>query len=239
MKLIFESWRKYVNEQLGTITKLRIFDFDETIATTRSSTRVTTPGGKKLGFSDQKKDDDYVKAMAAKHNIKTVNPDGTARDAVSDLMDIGYMFDYSDFSKVIDPVENERIVKILGRVVGAKQERGQREVYIMTARGPDSQQPIMNYLLTLTRDDGTPRFEQSDFDGIITLAGQSKQAAIDSLIKKHANEEGVSSIRVIDFFDDSQRNLDDVIKLRDIYPDIRINVNKVEDDEITALEEEL
>ena len=29
------------------------------------------------------------------------------------------------------------------------------------------------------------------------------------------------------------------IKLRDIYPEIRINVNKVKDDEITALEEDV
>ena len=234
-----ETWRRYVEEQVGSVTKLRIFDFDETIATTRSSTRVTTPDGEKLEFKNQHKYDDYVKQMAAKYDIPTVDKKGVARDAVNDLMKMGFMFDYSDFSNVIDPQENDEIVKILGRVVGAKQERGQREVYVMTARGPDSRQPIMDYLLTLKKEDGTPRFEQSDFDDIITLAGQSKQAAIDSLIKKHSNDEGLSTIKVIDFFDDSQRNLDDVIKLRDIYPDITINVNKVKDDEITALEEEV
>tara|TARA_B100000519_G_C13902543_1_gene278284 strand:- start:223 stop:516 length:294 start_codon:yes stop_codon:yes gene_type:complete len=97
----------------------------------------------------------------------------------------------------------------------------------------------MDYLLTLKKEDGTPRFEEADFDDIITLAGQSKQAAIDRLIKKHSDGDGGSTIKVIDFFDDSQRNLDDVIKLRDIYPEIRINVNKVKDDEITALEEDV
>ena len=50
-----ENWRKFVNEQVGSVTKLRIFDFDETIATTRSSTRVITPNGEKLEFDDQKK----------------------------------------------------------------------------------------------------------------------------------------------------------------------------------------
>ena len=239
MKLIMETWRRYIEEQVDSVTKLRIFDFDETIATTRSSTRVTTPDGRKLEFDDQEKYDKFVKKMALKNNIKTINPDGTARDVVSDLMKMGYMFDYSDFSNVIDPQENDEIVKILGRVVGAKQERGQREVYVMTARGPDSRKPIMDYLLTLKKEDGTPRFEEADFDDIITLAGQSKQAAIDRLIKKHSDGEEGSTIKVIDFFDDSQRNLDDVIKLRDIYPEIRINVNKVKDDEITALEEDV
>ena len=123
MKLIMETWRRYVEEQVGSVTKLRIFDFDETIATTRSSTRVTTPDGRKLEFDDQEKYDQFVKKMALKNNIKTINPDGTARDSVSDLMKMGYMFDYSDFSNVIDPQENDEIVKILGRVVGAKQER--------------------------------------------------------------------------------------------------------------------
>ena len=84
MKLIMETWRRYVEEQVGSVTKLRIFDFDETIATTRSSTRVTTPDGRKLEFDDQEKYDQFVKKMALKNNIKTINPDGTARDSVSD-----------------------------------------------------------------------------------------------------------------------------------------------------------
>ena len=69
-------------------------------------------------------------------------------DPVPAMMDMGYEFDYSDFSKVIDPKENDRVVKILGRVAGADREDPSREVYIMTARGPDSREPIKDYLMT-------------------------------------------------------------------------------------------
>ena len=147
-------------------------------------------------------------------------------------------FDYSDFSKVIDPKENDRVVKILGRVAGANREDPSREVYIMTARGPDSREPIKDYLMTLKREDGTPRFVPEDFTDIITLAGQSKQDAIEDIIKKHS-QDGETSIKQISFFDDSQKNLDDVMELRDKYPAIDIAIEKVDHGEITSLEEEL
>ena len=44
MKLLLENWRQYLSEQMEEpITTLRIFDFDETIAHTRSETRVKAP----------------------------------------------------------------------------------------------------------------------------------------------------------------------------------------------------
>ena len=153
------------------------------------------------------------------------------------MVRMGYEFDYSDFSKVIDPEENDRVVKILGRVVGANRNDPQREVYIMTARGPESREPIADYLMTLKREDGSPRFKEGDFAGIITLAGQSKQKAIERLILKHSLD-GQTTIKQISFFDDSQKNLDDVLELRDKYPNIGIAVEKVEHSDITSLEEQ-
>ncbi len=231
MKLLFENWRQFITEIDEPITTLRIFDFDETIAFTRSSVRVTTPEGQKIEFPSQQEYDDYVKEMGDKLEIKDFDPVGA-------MVRMGYDFDYSDFSKVIDPKENDRIVKILGRVAGANRMDPQREVYIMTARGPESRKPIGDYLMTLKREDGTPRFERSDFTDIITLAGQSKQAAIEQLIQKHSLN-GQTTIKQISFFDDSQKNLDDVMNLRDKYPDIDIAIEKVEHGDITSLEEEL
>tara|TARA_B100002019_G_C21111634_1_gene518721 strand:- start:528 stop:854 length:327 start_codon:yes stop_codon:yes gene_type:complete len=108
----------------------------------------------------------------------------------------------------------------------------------MTARASDAKQPIMDYLMTLKREDGSPRFEPEDFTDIITLAGQSKQDAIEKIIQKHSVD-GQTSIKQISFFDDSQKNLDDVMELREKYPSIDIAIEKVDHGEITSLEEEL
>ena len=229
MKLIMETWRRYLTE--SQVTKLRIFDFDETIAFTNSSVKVVTPGGKRIEFPSQLAYDQYVKKMGAKLGVADFDP-------VPAMVDMGYEFDYSDFGKVIDPKENDRVVKILGKVAGANRADPSREVYVMTARASDAKQPIMDYLMTLKREDGTPRFVAEDFTDIITLAGQSKQDAIEQIIQKHSTD-GQTSIKQISFFDDSQKNLDDVMELRDKYPAIDIAIEKVEHGEIISLEEDL
>tara|TARA_R110002020_G_scaffold106948_4_gene248696 strand:- start:965 stop:1657 length:693 start_codon:yes stop_codon:yes gene_type:complete len=229
MKLIMETWRRYLTE--SQVTKLRIFDFDETIAFTNSSVKVVTPGGKRIEFPSQLAYDQYVKKMGAKLGVADFDP-------VPAMVDMGYEFDYSDFGKVIDPKENDRVVKILGKVAGANRADPSREVYVMTARASDAKQPIMDYLMTLKREDGTPRFVAEDFTDIITLAGQSKQDAIEQIIQKHSTD-GQTSIKQISFFDDSQKNLDDVMELRDKYPSIDIAIEKVEHGEIISLEEDL
>ena len=229
MKLVMESWRQFLTE--SQVTKLRIFDFDETIAFTNSSVKVVTPGGKRIEFPSQLAYDQYVKKMGQKLGIKEFDP-------VPTMVDMGYEFDYSDFGKVIDPQENDRVVKILGKVAGANREDPTREVYVMTARAENAKEPIKDYLMTLKREDGTPRFVPEDFTDIITLAGQSKQDAIEQIIQKHSVD-GQTSIKQISFFDDSQKNLDDVMELREKYPSIDIAIEKVEHGEITSLEEEL
>ena len=229
MKLVMESWRQFLTE--SQVTKLRIFDFDETIAFTNSSVKVVTPGGKRIEFPSQLAYDQYVKKMGQKLGIKEFDP-------VPTMVNMGYEFDYSDFGKVIDPQENDRVVKILGKVAGANREDPTREVYVMTARAENAKEPIKDYLMTLKREDGTPRFVPEDFTDIITLAGQSKQDAIESIIQKHSVD-GQTSIKQISFFDDSQKNLDDVMELREKYPSIDIAIEKVDHGEITSLQEEL
>ena len=228
MKLVMETWRRYLAE--SQVTKLRIFDFDETIAFTNSSVKVVTPNGKRIEFSSQLAYDQYVKKMGQKLDIKEFGP-------IPTMINMGYEFDYSDFGKVIDPQENDRIVKILGKVAGANRQDPTREVYVMTARAENAKEPIKDYLMTLKKEDGTPRFVPEDFTDIITLAGQSKQDAIEKIIQKHSVD-GQTSIKQISFFDDSQKNLDDVMELRDKYPNIEIAIEKVDHDKITSLEED-
>jgi len=65
MKLLLENWRKFINEEYEPITTLRIFDFDETIAHTRSETRVKAPDGTEATLRDQQEFEEYMNAAAA------------------------------------------------------------------------------------------------------------------------------------------------------------------------------
>ena len=99
MKLLLENWREYLNEtEEEVIDTLRIFDFDETIAHTRSSTRVTAPDGSQAVLSNQKEFEDYMTAAAEKEGLDAFDP-------VEGLMAKGYEIDLSDFSQVIEPEE--------------------------------------------------------------------------------------------------------------------------------------
>ena len=86
--------------------KLRIFDFDDTIAKSNSRVKVT-------------------------HKDGTVTMLTPGEYAVYDKM-AGDTMDYSEFDKVIDPKEIKAIVKILRNFYNAG---GQRKLTILTARG--------------------------------------------------------------------------------------------------------
>ena len=45
MKLLFENWQEYLNENKAK-PKLRVFDFDDTIAKSDSKIYITTDNGK-------------------------------------------------------------------------------------------------------------------------------------------------------------------------------------------------
>ena len=93
MKLLLENWRKFITEVEEPITTLRIFDFDETIAHTRSETRVKAPDGSSASLRDQKEFEDYMQAAAKKEGISTFDP-------VSELQRVGYQIDLSDFGNL-------------------------------------------------------------------------------------------------------------------------------------------
>ena len=72
MKLLLENWREYLNEmEEEVIDTLRIFDFDETIAHTRSSTRVTAPDGSKAVLNNQQEFEAYMTAANTISIMKT------------------------------------------------------------------------------------------------------------------------------------------------------------------------
>ena len=214
MKLLLENWRKYLNEMEEPITTLRIFDFDETIAHTRSETRVKAPDGTEATLGNQKEFEEYMRAAAASVGIETFDP-------VKDLQDRGYKIDLDDFSIVKEPDEITIITDLL------RNFPENSKTYIITARRGNSIGPIMDYLDELGIDSSQVR--------PIATQGESKGDVMIAMMKNKIMDNGKSNINRIEYYEDSQKNIDDVLtkvcedpSLDDIKPlDFELVINKV------------
>jgi len=191
MKLIFENWRKFVNEEMEEpITTLRIFDFDETIAHTTSETRVKAPDGSVATLGNQKEFEEYMNQAAEKENIRSYDP-------IDDLRELGYQIDLSDFSIVKDPEEITVVTDIM------KQFTDDSKTYIMTARRGNSLGPILDYIQQIGIDSSRVR--------PIATEGESKGDVMVAMMRNKIMSDGKSNIRRIEYYEDSQRNIDDVL----------------------------
>ena len=199
MKLLLENWRKFIAEMEEPITTLRIFDFDETIAHTESETRVTAPDGSTATLRDQKEFEEYMNAAAAKEGIE-------AFDAVDRLMDMGYQIDLSDFSIVKDPFEITLVTDVL------RNFPENSKTYIMTARRGNSIGPIIDYLDEIGIDAGKVR--------VIATQGDSKGDVMTKMLRNKLMSDGKSNINRIEYYEDSQKNIDDVLNKLCNNPDI-------------------
>jgi len=204
MKHLLENWRKYLSEAEEPITTLRIFDFDETIAHTRSETRVTAPDGSTASLGNQKEFEDYMKSAASKEGIETFDP-------VRDLQDAGYDIDLSDFSIVKDPDEITVVTDIMRKFTDDS------KTYVITARRGNSIAPIIDYLDEIGIDAGRVR--------VIATQGESKGDVMAKMITNKIMPDGKSNINRIEYFEDSQKNIDDVLakicdnpKINDVKP---------------------
>jgi len=191
MKLLLENWRKFINEEYEPITTLRIFDFDETIAHTRSETRVKAPDGSEATLRDQQEFEAYMNAAAAKEGIE-------AFDAVDALMELGYEIDLSDFSIVKDPEEITIITDIM------REFPPDSKTYIMTARRGKSLGPILDYLEEIGIDSNQVR--------PIATQGESKGDVIVHMIGQKLMPDGKSNINRVEYYEDSGKNIDDVLR---------------------------
>lgn len=205
MKLLLENWRKYITEDYEPVTTLRIFDFDETIAHTRSETRVKAPDGSSATLGNQKDFEEYMKLAAAKEDIETFDP-------VRDLQELGYEIDLSDFSIVKDPDEITVVTDIM------KNFTSDSRTYVLTARRGDSLGPIMDYLDQIGVDSSQIR--------PIATQGESKGDVMVAMMKNKIMNDGKSNINRIEYYEDSQKNIDDVLQkicdnpeINDIKPD--------------------
>ncbi len=214
MKLLLENWRKFVNEEYEPITTLRIFDFDETIAHTESETRVKAPDGSEATLRDQQEFEEYMNAAAAKEGIE-------AFDAVDQLMELGYQIDLSDFSIVKNPLEITLVTDKL------RESHENAKTYIMTARRGNSLGPILNYLDEIGIDSSNIR--------AIATQGESKGDVMATMLRQKLMPDGKSNINKIEYYEDSEKNIQDVLnkichnpEIEDIKPlDFELVINKV------------
>ena len=113
MKPLLEKWRQYLKE-----TKLRVFDFDDTLVKSDSKIKVIRDDGTKAYIS------------TAEFAIQGEKP--------------GHEYDYSEFKYVVDPHEIKKVTNILRNVV--KAGTSGREIAILSARAPESETSMKKYL---------------------------------------------------------------------------------------------
>ena len=99
--------------------KARVFDFDDTLATSKSNVLYTLPDGTE------------GKLTATEFAAQS-----------EQLQEAGAEFDFSEFSKVVEGQKGP-LAQLAKKLVEAK---GERDVFVLTARPADSAQPIQSFL---------------------------------------------------------------------------------------------
>ena len=153
--------------------KLRVFDFDDTIASTNAKIHTTFENGKKKSLTPA----EYANYFPKRKK--------------------GDKFVYSDFKKVIEPQTIPQVVKVMKNMLKAA---GERYVMVLTARS--TYKPIKEFLKTIGLNvkvialaSGDPwdkrdwigrQIEKNKFDDIIFFDDSRKNIkAVDMLKDKH------------------------------------------------------
>ena len=126
MKLLFENWRKYITE-----SKLRVFDFDDTLAKSDSKIHITTDTGEKIVM--------------------------TPAEYATHTQNANYEYDFSEFSQVFNPREIKQITNIVRNALNAGTEG--REIAVLTARAPAAEPAVRKYLEDIGLDTSKITFE--------------------------------------------------------------------------------
>ena len=98
---------------------ITILDFDDTLATTESLVRYTTPDGKK----------------------GTLNAEQYAAQ-YQDLLEQGYKFDFTEFDKVV----KAKLAPLFNKALKLQNKFGPENMFILTARPPAAQKAIRDFL---------------------------------------------------------------------------------------------
>ncbi len=163
---------------------ISIWDFDDTLAQTKSNVLFTDPNGKKGKLNAE----DFAKKGA-------------------DLLSKGYVFDFSEFSKVTDGTPGPFFKKAIDRI----KKFGNKDNFILTARPADAAGPIKQFLDSLGLD--------IPLENITGLANSTPQAKALWIVDKVAD--GYNDVY---FADDALANVQvvkDVLEQFDIKSDVQ------------------
>ncbi len=124
------------------VKKIRVFDFDDTLAYTKSDVLFTAPDGTK-----------------GKLNAEEFAKQG------KELLDQGYVFDFSEFNKVTKGKPGP-LLEIAKKIKAA---RGNEDLFVLTARAPEAQQAIYEFL----KSQGV-EFKKQNIVGLGNSTGEAK-----------------------------------------------------------------
>ena len=154
------------NERNKTIKKARVFDFDDTIARSKSKVFAERDG-----------------------KIKTLTAEEFAKQGEK-LISEGWKMDFTDFNKVVEGKKGP----LFDLIKTMKEAKGERDIFILTARAPESQKAIYEFMKAMG--------VEIPLENITGLGKSSGQAKADWIIDKAS--EGYN-----DFFfaDDAPQNI--------------------------------
>ena len=154
MKSLDALTQKARNKRKTKPKKARVFDFDDTIANTNSKVFYTMPDGTKgeLTAEEFAKDGDKIREQ-------------------------GGEFDFSDFNRVVEGKQGP-LFDLLKQMKNAK---GKRDIFILTARAPESAKAIHEWLKSQGVD--------IPLENITGLGNSSPQAKAEWFIGKYIDED--------------------------------------------------
>ena len=203
MKLLIENWRRYLTEQQGK--RLSIFDFDDTIAATGNFADAYRAGTDEADMTGPESDK-FIKRLDTEQT-EMAKKTGTVGG-------VNVVLDFRDFDKEVRSPVGE--IKDITNIIRRRLMEPSTQVMVLTARGPDSEDAIQNYLETLEDPIQTGQMI------IRGVAGGDKGLAIASFLQENPG------FTEIEFYDDQDKNLKSVLDLSSKLPKVSFFINKVE-----------
>jgi hypothetical protein len=208
MNSIMKSWRSFLTESKNSqeTSKLRILDFDDTIANTDEQVKLYTPRGNRVDDQDRR----YRLLSSDQFAVYPLREE--------EYYDESSFYQFNDVD-VLKAQPVKAVTRILRNFVNAKSE-SKRKILILTARNQVAEKGIRNFLKSI-------EIEDSEID--VVGVGDKSPAAKVRVIDDYINNK-LSGVTYVSFFDDSGPNVQAVKSYLDAM-DIRNDVARVVEDE--------